>query len=178
MADVLGFFRSGGKIIPITKHSANVVHGARAVKAAKIVGGAAVSSYGAKKIRQEGLKNTKIKVNQKLDLTSLGLSIASGVISAASFTGGVKRVAGGALLSHAVDALGTAATIGSVAGKGQGKERAKQAAKQEARNFVVGNAVYAAGIIGVKKNRQAVVGYAKKILEYGRKAVRVAEVIE
>ncbi len=100
------------------------------------------------------------------------------MVAAATFTGGWKSMVGGAVASHAIDAAGIAANVASVAGKGHLKERAEQAAKQEARNFAIGNAVWGAGLIGVKKNRTELVGYAKKILEFGRKAVNVASGVE
>lgn len=181
MANAIGFFRRGGKIIPIRAASGaarGAARGSRVAKiarVAKVAGQAGAAAAGANAARKSGIKNNKsIKVNKALDMTGLGLSVASGVIAAATFSGGWKSAATGVIASHAIDAAGIAANIASVAGRGHGKERTKQAVKQEARNLVVGNVVWAAGMIGLKRNRVAVAGYAAKILEFGRKAVKVA----
>lgn len=118
-------------------------------------------------------KPTGIKVNHALDLTGLGLSVASGALAAATFSGGVKGLVGGHLAAHGIDAAGIAANVASVSGHGKIKARAKQAAKQETRNFLVGNAVYAAGVLGSSNNRAALAGYTSKIVGLARKALRV-----
>lgn len=112
-----------------------------------------------------------IHVNHRLDMLSLGLSVGTGILGAATFSSPKKFVAGLAA-TKAIDAVGTAANVASVAGRGFHKERAKQAIRQEARNFVVGNAVYAAGILGFKGNRAA----GKAALKItGQKIVSVAK---
>lgn len=101
------------------------------------------------------LPTDPVKVNKRLDYAGLGLSVASGVVAAATISGGLRRFAIGTGISHALDAAGIAANVASVAGKGQRKERIKQGAKQETRNFIIGNGIYAAGLVGFKQNRQA-----------------------
>lgn len=173
MSDAIRFIRKNGRIIPIAARTGAdhsriaraAVHTSRAV-------GIGVAAHEIKK----GLtsKNAKqpIKVNKFADAASLGLSIASGAIGAVTFTGGAKRIVGGALGVHAVDAVGIAANAASVAGHGKAKERGKQFARQEARNLLVGNAVYAAGIVGIKKNRVALAGYASKVIAFAKKVIR------
>lgn len=99
--------------------------------------------------------NEPIKPNKRLDYAGLGLSIASGVIGAATASGGMKRFAAGTVASHALDAAGITLNVASVAGKGRSKDRLKQGAKQETRNFLIGNGIYVAGLVGFKQNRMA-----------------------
>lgn len=161
MADVR-FIRKNGKIIPIGAARVASV-GARAAGA----GAAALAAHSASKEKAK-----HITVNHKLDLTGLGLSVASGAVAAATFSTPAGFV-GGHLAAHAIDAAGIGANIGSVAGRGHAKERAQQGAKQEFRNLLVGNAIYGAGVLGVKKNRDALIGATQKILALARKGLRV-----
>lgn len=174
MADVTGFFRKGGKIIPI-RAAAGVGRAGKITRAVKVAGHAGVAAAGVHAIRKSGLKSKEIKVNRALDMTGLGLSVAAGVVAASTFSGGWKSAVGGAIASHAVDAAGIAANVASVAGRGNARARAEQGAKQEARNFIVGNAVWGAGFLASGKNRKALAGYATSILKFARKAVQVAE---
>lgn len=177
-SDVLGFFRKGGKVIPIRAASSAAraaSHGSKAAHVVKAVARAGIVAKGVHSIRKSGLKSKEIKVNRALDMTGLGLSVAAGIVAASTFSGGWKSIAAGAVASHAVDAAGIAANVGSVAGKGKLKARAEQGAKQEARNFIVGNAVWGAGLLASSQNRKALVGYTKTILKFARKAVGVAE---
>ena len=180
-SSVKGFFRKGGRVIPI-RAATGASHAGRAAKIGRVVKTAThagVAAVGVNQIRKSGLKSKEIKVNRALDMTAIGLSVASGVVAASTFTGGWKSMVGGAVASHVIDAAGIAANVASVAGRGNGRARAEQAAKQEGRNFLIGNAVWGAGLVGIKKNRKELAGYAEKILEFGRKAVRVAsEVVE
>lgn len=127
-----------------------------------------------------GVHLQPVKTNKKLDALAVGLSVASGVVGAATFSRGIKGFAGGLVLSHGLDALGVAANVASVAGTGQRKERVKQAARQEARNFVLGNVIFGAGILGSQRNRetlktaifkgsQKVFAVTSAVLKYGRK---------
>lgn len=124
--------------------------------------------------------NPEVKVNQKLNLLGLGLSIGTGLLGAATLSGGAKRFLAGAAVTHAIDAAGVGLNVASVAGKGHKLERAKLAAKQEARNFAIGNAVFVAGAVATKSNRAALVAgaktsikYAGKTLAFARKVLRV-----
>lgn len=169
------FIRKGGRVIPIGAKTAGKVAGRIAKKAlpgARIVG-AASAVYAIKKNIKKYKANPKqdIKVHKGLDALGLGLSVASGALGAATFSSGLKGFLGGALGSHLIDAGGVTANIASVTGKGKFKQRAEQAARQEARNFLIGNAVYAAGIIGIKRNREKLVEYSGKILEFAKKAL-------
>lgn len=164
------FIRKGGKIIPI--RAVSKVAG-RAIPVARVAG-AAGAAYSIRKNVKKFKANPKqkdIKVNKSLNALGLGLSVASGALGAATFSHGAKGFLGGFIAGHALDAGGVAANIASVAGKGKLKERATQAARQEARNFVIGNAVYAAGLIGIKKNREKVAEYAGKLVQFARKAL-------
>ncbi len=166
MSGATGFFRKDGKIIPIrAAAAAGAVVAAHKVKSARAINAAV-------QLKKHPNADKKIHVNRALDLGSLGLSIASGVVAAATF-GTPKGLVAGFLASHAIDAAGIGANIASVAGKGDTKLRAKIAAKQEGRNFIAGNAVYAAGVLGTATGRAALVNYTSKILEFGRKVLRV-----
>jgi hypothetical protein len=126
-------------------------------------------------IAQAGIGHPPIKVNRGLDALGLGLSVASGVVAAAGFGGyGVKGFAASQGLAHAIDVGGVAANAAAVAGRGQAKDRIMLGAKMEARNFIIGNAIYGAGVIGLKRNRQAMAGVAKKTWEIGQKAINWA----
>lgn len=159
--DAIRFIKKDGRVIPITAAAGGAGRVAQA--AGKAIKTARVANAGAMVARHglTGEQHNKIVVNKKLDALGLGLSVASGVVAAATFSGGAKGLLAGSVLSHALDAGGVAANVGSVAGKGNGKERAKTAAKNEARNFAIGNLIFAAGIVGVKANRQAAVKYAE-----------------
>lgn len=176
MADAVRFIRKNGRVIPI---SAAAGAGARVARGAAVGAGAALAAKSHFQ-KQEGKPGPKIKINRALDLTGLGLSVASGALAAATFSGGAKGFLAGHAAAHGIDIVGVGANVASVAGKGHGKERAAQAAKQEARNFAVGNAVYLGGILASAKNREAAVQYtakgvqmAKKILDFSKKALRV-----
>jgi hypothetical protein len=166
------FIKKDGRIIPIgAAVGAAAVKGARAASATR----RAVKTPLAAAARAKIHKQAEVKVNRTLDLTGLGLSVASGAIAAATFAGGARSLVGGAVASHAIDAVGIGANLASVAkGGGTKGQKLKQAGRQEARNLLVGNAIYGAGLIGMKSNRQAAVGFAKKIIALGRKALRVA----
>lgn len=189
MGDVVGFFRKNGRVIPIrsssgaghaAKASSKIIKGATHVGRAASIGASAHAIHSGLKSHKSNERQAAIKVNRGLDALGLGLSVGTGVLGAATFGMGAKGFIAGSAATHAVDALGVGINAASVAGKGKTKERVKQAARQEARNLVVGNAVYAAGILAVKKNRQAAVtyaktgaAYAKRILDFSRKALGV-----
>lgn len=193
MADPITFIKKDGRVIPIRAPggASSVAHraGKVATGAAKAasVGGAAHGLKKAVEKHKSIRKNESVKVNGGLDALGLGLSVASGAVAAATFGMGAKGFFAGSVASHAIDVGGVAAAAGSVAGKGNTKARVKEGARREARNFAVGNGVYLAGLVGFKKNRQAVatyaksgvsyakkgLGYAQKVLSIGRKALRV-----
>lgn len=166
--DVVRFIRKNGKVIPIRAASGHVRRVVKVARTAQAVHGA----YHFQKNRT--LKPQGVKVNRALDIGGLGLSVASGALAAATFSAGAKGFLGGSLASHLLDVAGVSANVASVAGKGKIKKRAEQASKQEARNFAVGNAVYLAGILGFKRNRQAAIGYATKVMDFARKVLRVS----
>lgn len=195
MADGVRFFRKDGKIIPIREAAGAAAAGAAKVgtklaklhKQTRFAHGVVVGAGAATAASHGTLKSTNkaVKPNKTLDAAGLGFSVGAGVLAAATFAGGAKGLAAGFFASHALDAAGITANVASVAGKGHKVDRAKQAAKQEARNFVVGNAVFAAGIVGSKTNRAAAFKYAKgvaegaqKTLAFARKALRVGLAVE
>lgn len=184
MADTVGFFRKNGKIIPIHKVAGGAAKsaistGARAgYRAGHIAGRATQYGLGAYAIHQAVKKKPQIKVNSGLDALGVGLSALSGAIGAATFAGGTKSFVAGAAAGHAIDIAGVAANAASVAGQGDKKGRAKQFARQEGRNFLIGNGVFAAGLIGMKRNREALaegskkaVAVTQKIIAFTRKAL-------
>ena len=171
MSSGLRFITKNGHKIPL-RVATGVTHGARIAKHA--VRGA-VAGYGGALIAKHGLKepaSSPVKVDKRFALASLGTAVASGVIGALTFTGGLKKIAAGALGVHIVDAAGIGLNAASLSG-GAKKDKAKVLAKQEAVNFAVGNAVFAAGLIGIKSNRQAAVKYASEAVNFARKALRV-----
>lgn len=170
MSDVLRFIRKNGRIIPI--RAAGQAH--RAGKTALGVGKAGVlggSAYAANRARTRkktlAERVAPIKVNKKFDAIGLGLSVASGALGAATFHHGFKGLIAGQIAGHAMDAVGIAANVRSVAGRGRTKARIEQGTKQEARNFLVGNAVFYAGILAQKKTR---VDAVKVVAKVGRAA--------
>lgn len=189
--DGVRFIRKDGRIIPIHARAAGNASartGARAAvgaagkklaklhKSTRFAHGVAVGA-GAAMIAHHGKigsRHPQVKVNKKLDLLGLGLSVASGVAGAATFSHGARGLLAGFVASHAIDAAGIAANVASVTGKGHKIERAKQGAKQEARNFVIGNAVFAAGIVATKNNRATLVKGAKAGLKYAGKTLAIA----
>lgn len=187
----LTFIRHNGRVIPIHGQEPPGEKKPGIVEQHKKVAHAAVAATSSvvhkAKVHVEagldalGVHLQPVQTNKKLDALGVGLSVASGVVSAATFSKGVKGFAGGLVASHGLDALGVGANLASVAGKGQRKERVKQAARQEARNFVIGNAVFGAGIIGSKTNRatlkraitkgsQKVFAATSAVLKFGRRA--------
>ncbi len=172
MAGATGFFRKNGKIVPIRAAAgAGVAAAGAAVAHNKLKSARAINA--AVQLRKHPNADKKIHVNRSLDMTGLGLSVASGVVAASTFALGAAGLATGFVASHVIDAGGVAANAASVAGHGHKKERAKVFAKQEGRNFAIGNAVYLGGVLGTKTGRESLVKYSAKILEFGRKALRV-----
>lgn len=193
MSDTVGFFRKNGRIIPMHKGGDGVYKARGAGKLAKVghiaklgaIKGVKAASLVAsaqtvhEKVQQHRANPKQdVPVNKKLDAFGLGTAVLSGAIGAATFSSGAKTFLTGAVGSHAVDLVGISANLASVAGKGKTQARAKQAARQEARNFLVGNGVYLAGIAATKSNREAAAKYAekavlhsKKILDFARKAL-------
>lgn len=181
---------NGGHHVPTIEHaaigaakhaaSATAGYAKQKIGQARFVGGkvASAGSAASHKIRQSvdagltniGLTNQPVKVRRGWDAAGLGLSVASGGLAAAYFSGhGAKGFVGSQVASHAIDALGVSANIASVAGRGNAKGRARQGARQEARNFILGNAVYAAGVVGLKRNRSALAGQVKRVAQWGKK---------
>ena len=206
MIPALRWIHKNGKAIPIRaaanaagksydkhKKNADAAGGAgivahTAVKAARTARFASHTVKGAVGLTgTAALKNhqTKIKVNPLMNMTAIGTAVASGVIGAATFASGTKGFLIGSAITHGIDAAGIAANIASVAGKDNLKDRAKQGAKQEARNLIIGNAIYAAGIVGMPRNRSALKSgaeiagkYAVKTLAFARKVLRVGMAVE
>lgn len=151
------FIRKDGRVIPI-HDGGNVGKSPHPlVKQARSKSGI-ISNHspkGLKKVAAKTQAPKQVKVRAGYDALGVGLSVASGVIGAATFTGGAKRFASGFIASHVVDAAGLAANAASVAGSDNKTERAKKFAKQEVRNTVLGNAVYVAGLLALKQNRAA-----------------------
>jgi hypothetical protein len=174
-AAIRGFFRRGGKIIPIRMAAGAHRSGRIALSTAKAgaLGGSAYETHRAhtrKKSLHERL--IPVKVNRKLDAVGLGASVASGVIGAATFHSSLRGLLAGQVVGHVIDAGGIAANVASVKGHGRLKDRAEQGAKQEARNFLVGNAVFYGGVLAQKKTREGLKVFGKKALTYGAKLLR------
>jgi len=179
--DIVGFFRKDGRVIPIRSsgagraagHALKIAKGASAIAhgTTAVVGAHALATH----LRNVKASSSKVHVNRGLDALGLGLSIGTGALAAATFSGGIKTFAAGALATHAIDAAGITANAAAVAGHGHTKERVRLGARNEARNFVIGNAVYAAGILGIKKNRDVLVNVGKTAFKFGKKLVMAAE---
>lgn len=180
---IVGFFRKDGRVIPIRASSGGRQgrastkvpgrHGLPLARGAQVAATAASTTYQVhRSIQAHKAPAQKIQVRRGLDALGIGLSVASGVLGAVTFSGGTKSFIGGAVGGHVLDAAGIAANAASVTGKGKTKSRIRQGARQESRNFLIGNAVYAAGILGSKTNRATLVASAKKLIEFGKKALR------
>lgn len=171
-SDALRFIRKNGKIIPIT-----AAKGARAAavttrvgRAATAIGAGASLAHGAR-LAKTSKGHSDVKVNKKYDAAGFALSVASGVVAAATFGLGIKGFAAGAVASHGLDALGISANIASVAGRGNAVGRTKQGAKQEARNLIVGNAVFAGGVLASKSGRARLVSWTQKAVSLAKKGL-------
>lgn len=195
---IKGFFRRDGHVIPIREsdgknsRSHTSVHHTDATQgpskfskvraqAKKVTSYAHDTKEDFKSRTNDQFKKAGIKtrlpveppiVNKNMDRLGLGLSVASGAIAAGTLSGfGAKGFVAGQTAAHVLDAFGIGANISSVAGRGRKTERTKQAAKQEARNFIIGNTVYALGALGLKKNRQAAAGVARSAVQIVKRVV-------
>ncbi len=174
------FIRKAGRVIPLRGVSGAYnasKHGTNVFKAATLGAGVAAIKRSEKRKKSLGERIFPIKVNRGYDALGLGLSVATGALSAATFHSGVKGFIGGQVIAHGIDAAGIAANTASVAGHGRLRARVEQGAKQEARNFIVGNGVYFAGVLAQKKTRQGIVKLAKGtdwkgVLAIGKKFLR------
>lgn len=171
MSGPIRFIHKNGHVIPI---GAAVAGAARKYGALHEVTKASAASV-AGSVAEKHIKSQKgtFKVNKSLDVLGLGTAIASGVVGAATASMGAKTAIAGYAASHVIDAAGIGINAASVAGKGHAKARTKQFAKQEARNLAIGNAIYLGGLLGIRKNRQAVAAGATKALGIARKFLRV-----
>lgn len=176
------FIRRGGRVIPIRKPDAiysktgqKIAMGeSLGLKAARGVSAAFAGVAIAEGVkRRRAFKKQDVKVNPYWDAASLGLSVASGVLGAATFTSGTKGFISGLAGGFALDAASTAANLASVAGPGKHRSRLKQAARNEARNIIVGNSVYAAGILANPTARATALEYASKAVTLFRKRLGV-----
>lgn len=182
-AEIKGFFRKNGRVIPIREASGKGAHTSVHPARSKLKSAVDYAKDTKEDLKSRANKHLKklgtqaqmhvapIKVNNKLDALGLGLSVASGVVGAATLAGGAKVFAAGIAGSHVIDAIGIGANAASVAGRGRKVERAKQGARQELRNLIVGNAVYALGAMGTKRNREAVTAAARTAVTVTRKLV-------
>lgn len=173
MGDAVSFIRKNGKIIPIRAaqgagHASRAGKILRGAKAATAVGASVGLAKGAL-AKKKG--HSDVAVNKKYDAAGFALSVGSGIIAAATFGLGVKGFAAGAVASHGLDALGVAANVASVRGKGNLRGRAEQGAKQEARNLVIGNAVFGAGLLASSKNRARLVSWTQKAVALAKKSL-------
>jgi hypothetical protein len=151
----MNFIRKGGKVIPIGALRGGVF--------AKKTISAGIRSSGLAIKRPE----TNIKPKQGLRALGFGLSVASGIVGAATVSGGAKKLLTGLAVSTGLDIASSTANVAAYTGKGNGKERFKLAAKQEGINQSVGWGIYGAGLLASKKNRQAIGGGIKT---FGMKA--------
>lgn len=175
MSDIVGFFRKNGHVIPIRAASgtSRTVKGATNVARVATVAASAAAVHKSAKTLKGSEHKSVVKVNKGLDALGLATAIGSGALGAATFSMGTKGFIGGAIATHAIDAVGIGVNAASVAGKGHKADRVKQGARQEARNLIIGNAVYGAGLLASKKNRATIISAAQKVIAFGRKALRV-----
>jgi hypothetical protein len=116
------FIRRNGKVIPIRA----ALQAARATRVGVATAKVGLATSSAHKVfrgsKQSGglrqLFHREIKVNRGFDALGLGLSVASGIIGAATFSSGTKGFLAGAAASHAIDAAGVAANVASVSARG------------------------------------------------------------
>lgn len=189
------FIRKNGRIIPIREPDA--VYGKGGAKIAsksspgmKIAKGLAAAGSGL--LIAQGARNIHaVKAVQKkeggfkshagLDALGLAAAVASGVVGAATFTSSARGFIGGLGASFALDAVSSGANVASVSRglsghtkKQEVKRRALQGLKQEARNVVVGNAVFAAGILATPAGRARIMSGVSKLGSLARKVLKLA----
>lgn len=154
MSAKIVFRRIRGRIVPIKATGETVAKGI----------GVGIAAFGARAAarKYDSIGNQKgIKVRPILDTLGLGTAVASGAVAAATFSGPLRKVGLGIAASLGLDAISSASAALSVMGKGKVEERIKQGAKQEARNFLLGNLVFAGGLIGTPANRARAAALAK-----------------
>jgi hypothetical protein len=154
------FRRINGRVVPIA--AARSAELTRHIPAT--AGGAAVLA---------GTSKSKgIKVNSTLKHIGTAAAVASGALGAATlFSSGKAAFWGGLVGGLALDAVSTGSSAAAVArgNRKNVKGAAKEFARMEAKNIVVGNAIFYGGILAVKKNREKIVGYGIKALNFVRK---------
>lgn len=161
------FRRVNGRIIPINikgplaaAHAANAASlGTRTVKSGIGLGASAISS--------------KSKPNPYLKFTASGASIASGVISGATFFSRGKKFWAGQATALALDFISPTLAAASHAGKGNLKERAKGAAKDAGVNEVLGYAALGGTLMLTKSSRMKTLVYARKGYRFVKKGFGV-----
>jgi hypothetical protein len=183
------FIHKDGRVIPLVNGQNTPIlseakrYANRKVAQVKTIGRAAHKTLDTAKTHVEsglskiGIGPQPVHVRKGLDALGLGLSVASGVVGAATFSRPTKGFLGGFVAGHALDVVSTAANVASVAGRGNRKERLKQAGRQELRNIVVGNAVYVAGLVGMKSNRTRINSIARGIVNFSKKAKAVKAMV-
>jgi hypothetical protein len=153
MASNVVFRRLNGHVIPIGSGQAK--KGVKR-KAALAVAGAGAVAAGAK---MSGNKRTGLKIASSV------LSIASGVVSAFPFGGGLKGLAKGTAISFGLDTVATAANAAAASsGSGTKKQKLKAFAKQE-----VINAGLSYGALGVTLLSNPAV--RKKLAQWGSRFI-------
>lgn len=146
------FIRRGGKVIPI-----NAARTAQnSVGVVKLTGAVATTAI-------KNPKSYKVKPNKALRAAGFGLSVASGALGAATFSGSGKVFATGLVAGIGLDVASSAVNIAAHAGKGHSKERAIAITKQEGINQAAGWGIYGAGVLASSKNRASAVGGIKSV---------------
>lgn len=157
------FRRIRGRIIPIRTGVNIAQNTARAVSVKRAAAVSAVSGVAS------GIKKQDVKPNQFLKYAGLGLALTSGAVGALTFTGGKKSFWGGLAGGFALDAASSASNVAAYSGRGKLKQRFKAGIKQEAINTLAGNAVFAAGLIALPRNRKAIKYGAKAVFNFIRR---------
>ena len=131
------FIRINGRVIPIARSARQIATGVALTRIKK--------------------PETEVKTRTGFKAISTGLSIASGILSGATLSGGVKTAVGAFAGSFGLDVAGSAANVAAHAGRDNKKDRIKAAARYEGYNFLIGNAAFVGTALAIPKQRKALV---------------------
>jgi hypothetical protein len=144
------FRRIGGRIVPI--------------RAGKVAAGTAVTAAGVGSMKNKE-RDQKRGPNRLLQAGSLGLNVASGIITSMPVSG-FKKIFRNQGIGFGLDSVGTALNAASVKDMtGSKKKKIKEFAKAELRSQAVGYSVFGIGLLSNAKVR-------KKVSEFGLKIIK------
>ena len=117
------------------------------------------------------IKKQQVKPHFGLQAVGFGASVASGLLSGATFFSGGKKFWASQAASIGLDIGSTAANVASFAGKGHLKERAKGAARQEGINLIAGYAAMGGALLANPKARSIIKAGALRVSKFVGKVI-------